>query len=120
MAKSTVSQLPEFEDTFTGVVIYGDKGYTGLAGDKPYPNVRVDGAALGKCMKRKAFIVALEPGAHQVSAHSENNVVHDVILEAGEVAYFRCNFLRIGGIIYPPAVLKPSDHAAAEEVVNGG
>ena len=103
---------------FTGVIIYGDKGYTGLVGDRPYPNVRINDVPIGKCEKRRAMVVPLAPGTHKVSAHSENNVVHSVTLAEGEARYFRCSFLRIGGIVFPPAVLKPADAQTAYEVVN--
>ncbi|RFP90160.1 hypothetical protein DZK27_03300 [Rhodobacteraceae bacterium 63075] len=103
---------------FTGVIVYGDKGYTGLVGDIHYPSVKVDGNPVGKCQKRKAMVIPLTPGSHVVSAHSENKVEHGVTLPEGGIAYFRCSFLRIGGIIYPPAVLAPADAATAYAVVN--
>lgn len=119
-----VDLLPENirsgEANFTGVIIYGDRGYTGLVGDAPYPNIRVDGTAIGKCEKRRAMVVPLAPGTYTVSAHSENTVEHQVTLQEGSVAYFRCNFLRIGGIVFPPAVLEPVDASRAYEVVNSG
>lgn len=108
----------EGTSSFTGVIIYGDKGYTGLVGDIHYPSIEVDGQPVGKCQKRKAIVIPLTPGSHVVSAHSENKVEHDVTLPEGGVAYFRCSFLRIGGIIYPPAVLAPADAATAYSVVN--
>lgn len=116
-----VDQLPDLsaEAGFTGVVVYGDKGYTGLVGSAPYPSIRVDGLPVGKCQKRRAFVIALAPGPHQVSAHSENKVVHDITLNEGEVAYFRCNYMRIGGLFLPPAVLAPADAETARAVVNG-
>jgi hypothetical protein len=105
---------------FTGVIVYGDKGYTGLVGDIYYPSIKVDDQPVGKCEKRRAMVIPLPPGTHVVSAHSENNVVHNVTLEEGQIAYFRCNFLRIGGIIFPPAVLAPAAAETAHDVVNGG
>ena len=117
-----VDTIPETirngEDEFTGVIVYGDRGYTGLVGNAPYPNIRVNGYPIGKCEKRMAMIVPLAPGNHVVSAHSENNVENSVTLAKGEVAYFRCNFLRIGGIIFPPAVLAPADAEKAYSIVN--
>lgn len=108
------------EEGFTGVIIYGDRGYTGLVGNSPYPNIRVNSAPIGKCERRRAMVVPLEPGTHLVEAYSENTVQHEVTLEPGDIAYFRCNFLRIGGIFFPPAVLEPADAALAHEIVNGG
>lgn len=108
------------EDGFTGVIIYGDRGYTGIVGNSPYPNIRVDSAPIGKCERRRAMIVPLEPGTHLVEAYSENTVQHEVTLEPGDIAYFRCNFMRIGGILFPPAVLEPASAAQAHEIVNGG
>ena len=117
-----VDMIPETigngDDGFTGVVVYGDRGYTGLVGNAPYPNVRVNGNPVGKCEKRRAIIVPLEPGNHVISAHSENSDVNNVTLSVGDVAYFRCSFGRIGGIIFPPAVLDPSDAETAYSVVN--
>ncbi|MCV2881621.1 lipoprotein [Actibacterium sp. XHP0104] len=122
IAHQDLDRLPESlrtaGDAFTGVVIYGDAGYTGLVGNRPYPNVRVDGAPLGKCEKRRAMMVPLAPGPHLVEAYSENNVTHNIDLAEGEVQYFRCNFMRIGGIIFPPAVLKPADADTAFRIVN--
>jgi len=119
---SKVDQLSEGyrqEDSdFTGVIVYGDKGYTGIVGDIYYPSIKVNGTPVGKCQKRRAMVIPLEPGTHTVTAHSENTVTRPVTLEAGDIAYFRCNFMRIGGIVFPPAVLDPADANTAFEVVN--
>ena len=118
-----VETLPESvitePESFTGVIVYGDRGYTGLVGDIYYPSIQVNGAPVGKCEKRMAMMIPLEPGTHIVSAHSENTVEHTIDVEEGSVFYFRCNFRRIGGIIYPPAVLAPATAEEAFEVVNG-
>ncbi|WP_300520531.1 hypothetical protein [Aliiroseovarius sp.] len=106
------------EAGFTGVIIYGDRGYTGLVGDAPYPNTRVNGYPVGKCQKRRAIVVPLEPGQHIGSPHSENNVELSIALQEGDVAYFRCNFMRIGGILFPPAVLDAADAETTYLVVN--
>jgi hypothetical protein len=117
-----VDTIPETirngEDGFTGVIVYGDRGYTGLVGNAPYPNIRVNGNPIGKCEKRQAMIVPLVPGNHVISAHSENNVEIGVTLAEGDAAYFRCNFMRIGGIIFPPAVLDSVDAETAYSIVN--
>ncbi|PWG17907.1 hypothetical protein DFK10_04130 [Salibaculum griseiflavum] len=117
-----VDVLPETirsgEAGFTGVIVYGDRGYTGIVGDIHYPNIRVAGNPIGKCEKRRAMVVPLAPGTYVVSAHSENTVEHEVTLEEGSVAYFRCNFMRIGGILFPPAVLEPVEAERAYEIVN--
>lgn len=108
------------DNAFTGIVVYGDRGYTGISGDINYPNIRINGLPVGKCAKREAMMIPLPPGTHVVSAHSENTVEHSVTLGEGEVRYFRCNFMRIGGILFPPAVLDPATAETAFDVVNGG
>ncbi len=105
---------------FTGVIVYGDKGYTGLVGDINYPSIKVNGRSIGKCEKRRAKLVPLAPGSHVVTAHSENTVTRPITLGKGQIAWFRCSFMRIGGVIYPPAVLASADGATATQVVNGG
>lgn len=122
IAHSDVDQLPEGirsgEADFMGAIVYGDRGYTGLTGNRMYPNIRVNGQSIGKCEKRRAMVIPLPPGDHLVSAHSENAVERPITLAEGEVAYFRCNFLRIGGILFPPAVLAPASADDAYAVVN--
>ena len=106
------------ESGFTGAIVYGDRGYTGLVGDIHYPNIRVNGIPIGKCEKRRAMVVPLPAGTHVISAHSENTVEQRVELAEGDVAYFRCNFMRIGGILFPPAVLERADAETAYSIVN--
>ena len=64
------------------------------------------------------MLIPLGPGTYVVSAHSENTVERTVQLQEGDVAYFRCNFMRIGGIVSPPAVLEVTDAETAYSVVN--
>lgn len=109
--------LQEPGQSFTGLVIYGDKGYTGVVGSAAYPSVAVDGRAIGKCQKRKAFMVPLEPGSYTVTAHSENTVVQNVNLTQGQIAYLRCNYLRFG-VVLPRAVLDTATATEAFSVVN--
>lgn len=122
IAHQDVDGIPESirdgTQQFTGVIIYGDLGYTGLTGNRNYPNVRVNGLSAGKCEKGRAILIPLRPGMHLVSAHSENVVENTVTIDQGETAYFRCNFLRFG-IVLPPAVLAPADAETAYSVVNG-
>ncbi|GEM_PF-3528222 len=106
------------EQQFTGIIVYGDKGYTGLVGNINYPSISVDGQPVSKCEKRRAMMIPLVPGQHQIIARSENKVVHNVSLKQGDIAYFRCNFWRIGGIMFPPAVLDPATAEQAQEIVN--
>lgn len=117
-----VDTIPEAirngEAGFTGVIVFGDRGYTGLSGNTHYPNIRINGSPIGKCEKRRAMVVPLAPGRHVVSAHSEHGVEQVAILQEGSVAYFRCNFFRIGGLIFAPPVLDTSDAAEAYEIVN--
>lgn len=119
----SVAEIPEAirsgEQEFTGIIVYGDRGYTGISGNAYYPNIRVDDLPAGKCEKRRAIIIPLEPGAHVVSAHSENDIEYSVNINEGDIYYFRCSFMRIGGILFPPAVLEKVDPETAYLTVNG-
>ncbi len=87
----------------TKIIVYRGKGYEGILNPFIQPEARLDGVAIGRCVKGEMITRAVAPGQHVVDTDSESPNQFAVDVAKGETVCVRCTISV--GLVVPNWIL---------------
>lgn len=97
------------EGTPARLVVYRSRGVEGVLSLLMKPEVTLNDAIIGKCIKGRKIDMEIAPGSYTLASESEFPNDRTFTIEAGETAYVRCGITV--GLILPNIVLRFMDEA---------